>query len=934
MADEQLDILVRLRDMASKKLATIDKGFAQAGKAGKALGKVATSLQAKFAALGVAISVGAFATKTVKVFADFDDTMRAVGAVTGATAEEFEKLTSIAKEMGATTKFTASQSAEGLRLLGMAGFTATEAAEALPGVLNLATAAAIELGDAADIATNVLAGFGLKVENLGQVNDVLVKTATSSNSTVRELGEAFKLVGPIAAGVGADFEDLVGAIGQLHNAGLKGTIAGTSLRGAMSALLNPTDQEKKLMQELGARIGQTTINVRDAEGNFIGFAGVVEQLEKAGLDGAEALKLFGDRAGPGMQALLSVGSKQLRQYQKDLQEAGGTADKISKQMSDGIGGAIREMKSAFEAIQISIGEAFNDELINMFDELAWTFRLFAQQVDVWAKNGTLETWADVAVESLQAVWWVLKKVYTGFSIVGKTISTVALAITGNWDAAAHSMVGVFEEMDKMFGVEYDGSKTQASIHKINKDTVETTSSIKLAGEELKKFRDEYNKKHGGGSAGPIGRAKKSDNIAPKVEVGPTEATQIKSEFDKLQAILTSEMANLDVSYDLGTVQLKDYFDERKALTKESVEAEIEQLQRIIDDDTTNADKRLQAETEIFVKKKELNTALLGLELEYQQEKQKIADQEIIAAEKLAEQKLNIEKILNDAKERAQAVQGGLLETQFSKELIDLQDKQNKELEMLRKNEADKTTIQELEQAHRLEKAKVHEDQQKRLLEARLDIAKNVAGSLSSVFADVYEISGKKQKEFFYLSKAAAIAEATINIAQAITKAWAQGGMYGALGAGIAAAAGAVQISKIVSTGLATGGVVPGKSPHSKADNIPIMATAGEFMQPVSAVQYYGKDLMEAIRKKAVPRELFSGFGMPSFPSRKRGYASGGSIAAGSPAEAGSKGENQMPPILNYIDKNEFLAALHSPEGHNAVVNVISSKRDQVSRALR
>jgi hypothetical protein len=164
-----------------------------------------------------------------------------------------------------------------------------------------------------------------------------------------------------------------------------------------------------------------------------------------------------------------------------------------------------------------------------------------------------------------------------------------------------------------------------------------------------------------------------------------------------------------------------------------------------------------------------------------------------------------------------------------------------------------------------EQERLAADQQQRLYEYRLENMANLAGSTADLFQGLYEITGKKNKEFFVAAKAAAIAEATINIAQAVTKALAQGGIFGVASAAMIGALGAVQIAKIASQGLAEGGVVEGQSPHSKADNIPIRATAGEFMQPVPSVKEYGTDAMEIIRRRAVPRTVLrSALGLDRF----------------------------------------------------------------------
>ena len=170
-----------------------------------------------------------------------------------------------------------------------------------------------------------------------------------------------------------------------------------------------------------------------------------------------------------------------------------------------------------------------------------------------------------------------------------------------------------------------------------------------------------------------------------------------------------------------------------------------------------------------------------------------------------------------------------------------------------------------------------------------------------------------------------------------------GTVLGIAAAAAAVAAGLARVNQIRSQTLAAGGEVKGKSPHSKADNIPIMATAKEFMQPVSAVNYYGKDVMEALRRKMIPREVFRELPVPTFiksPSPKFGYAQGGQVAPGSRAfgsvnqPMANTEQKQEIKIMNYTDQKEMLSALGSPDGEDVILNVISSNKDKVQRVLR
>ena len=165
-----------------------------------------------------------------EVAGDFQASMSKVRAIIGSVAQDtMAAMSARAKELGRTTQFTANQAATAYQFLAMAGLAAKQAIAALPGALQLAAAGDISLAESADLATNVLAGFQMTVEQLGRVNDVLAMAASKSNTSVSELGQALRTAAPAANAVGMSIEQAVAALGGLANAGFKGAMAGTAL---------------------------------------------------------------------------------------------------------------------------------------------------------------------------------------------------------------------------------------------------------------------------------------------------------------------------------------------------------------------------------------------------------------------------------------------------------------------------------------------------------------------------------------------------------------------------------------------------------------------------------------------------------------------------------------------------------------------------------
>lgn len=289
-------------------------------------------------------------TAIIYTAADFESSMNRVRGLTGATGDEFNKLRDQARELGATTQYSASEAADGMGFLAMAGFKTNEILGAMPSVLELAASAQMDLADAADITSNILTGYGKDVSELGHVNDVLVKAMTSANVDLRMLGESMKYVGPVASGVGVQFEEVAAAVGLLGNAGIQGSMAGTVLRGAISRLANPTKQAADIMERLG-------INVTDSGGNLKSLSDIIGELEKSGATTADMMALFGDRAGPGMSALVEQGSEALADLTEALEKSEGAAKAVAEVNMEGAKGAFMELKSAGEALAISVAES-------------------------------------------------------------------------------------------------------------------------------------------------------------------------------------------------------------------------------------------------------------------------------------------------------------------------------------------------------------------------------------------------------------------------------------------------------------------------------------------------------------------------------------------------------------------------------------------------
>lgn len=346
MAFEIDEMFVSLGLRMNKFQKGLSEARGQLTKAGKAMTDVGKKLSLTLTAPLTAL--GAFSVKT---FAQFEQGMNRVRAVTGAAGSDFKALETQAKMLGATTQFSAVQASEAMGALGLAGFKATEIMDAMPSVLTTAASAQLSMGQAADITAKIMRGFGLESDQTGRISDVLAKSFTSANTDLTQLGEAFKVAGPVAKAFGLSLENTSASLSLMADAGFTGGMAGTALRGALVRLAKPAAEAAAIFKRIGFEaIDPTTGKMKD-------MATVVGQLQNAQLTASEVMTIFGQRAGPAMSALLARGSADLSKFTTMLENSGGTAEKIANIQMAGLSGSLVRLRSAFEGVRIAIGEA-------------------------------------------------------------------------------------------------------------------------------------------------------------------------------------------------------------------------------------------------------------------------------------------------------------------------------------------------------------------------------------------------------------------------------------------------------------------------------------------------------------------------------------------------------------------------------------------------
>ena len=355
--------LKNLETQANQSATAVQK-IAATGEKLKTVGDNISSAGQKL--LPVTVGVTALGTASVTTAANFESSMSQVQATMGITKDAMstvngqsvntmDTLSKLAKKMGAETAFSASECAEALNYLALAGYDTQQMCDTLPTVLNLAAAGDIALADASDMVTDAMSALGMGVDEAETMVDQMAKTASTTNTSVAQLGEGILTIGATAKSIKGGTAELNTALGILANNGIKGAEGGTHLRNIILSLQNPTDKAAAQMEALG-------LSVYDSEGNMRSMNDILGDLNKSmdGMTSAEKSNIistiFNKTDLSSVNALLANTGETWDSLQKSITDSGGAAQQMADTQLDNLQGQITILKSALEGLAISFGE--------------------------------------------------------------------------------------------------------------------------------------------------------------------------------------------------------------------------------------------------------------------------------------------------------------------------------------------------------------------------------------------------------------------------------------------------------------------------------------------------------------------------------------------------------------------------------------------------
>lgn len=392
-----------LKDVKSK-ISGLSKETDNAGKAGSGFGKVMSAgckvAAAATAAVGTAI--GGIVVASTKVGMSFEAEMSKVQAISGASGTQLQQLTEKAKEMGASTKFSATESAQAMEYMAMAGWKTEDMLNGLGGIMNLAAASGEDLATTSDIVTDALTAFGMSASESTRFADVLATAASNSNTTVAGMGETFKYVAPLAGALGYSVEDTAVAIGLMANSGIKGSQAGTALRGMLTNLAKPSSQVAGYMDKLG-------LSLTDAAGNAKPLSALLQELRQkfAGLTDAQkteyAAAIAGQEGMSGLLAIVNASDSDFTKLTDAINNSSGAAEDMANVMNDNLAGAVQSLKSHAEALGIAIYDSFAVQMKDAVNLASDALTKLTNGFETGGISGAFDQLAQLAQVGIQSI---------------------------------------------------------------------------------------------------------------------------------------------------------------------------------------------------------------------------------------------------------------------------------------------------------------------------------------------------------------------------------------------------------------------------------------------------------------------------------------------------------------------------------------------------
>ena len=335
-------------DTTSKNIATkIGNNFQSVGKSLTSVGTTLTK--------NVTVPLAGIATVGLKIASDFESAMSNVKAISGATGEEFDELRQKAIDLGGSTAFSATEVADAMTEMAKAGWSTEQIIAGMGGVLDAAAASGESLGTVSTIVADAITGFGMEAAESTRVADLLTQAANAGTIGINDLGESFKYIAPVAGSMGLSIEDVTTALSAMSMSSIKGSQAGTSLRGVLTRMVKPTDQVAAAMDELG-------IVLTNSDGTFKSLDQILSEMRGSFSDLTDEQKTYyaatlaGQEGMSGLLSLLNISQEEYDEIAASMNNATGVAQETAAVMRDNLAADVEELGGSLESLAITLAE--------------------------------------------------------------------------------------------------------------------------------------------------------------------------------------------------------------------------------------------------------------------------------------------------------------------------------------------------------------------------------------------------------------------------------------------------------------------------------------------------------------------------------------------------------------------------------------------------
>lgn len=424
---KKLEEQTKQSDAALQKIAANGEKLKTVGDNISSAGQKMLPVTAAVTGLGTAAVTTAanFESSMSQVQATMGVTKDAMSTVDGQSVNTMDTLSELAKKMGAETAFSAKECADALNYLALAGYDTQQMCDTLPTVLNLAAAGDIDLASASDMVTDAMSALGMGVDESTKMVDQMAKTASSTNTSVAQLGEGILTIGATAKSIKGGTAELNTALGILANNGIKGAEGGTHLRNVILSLQNPTDKAAAQMDALG-------VSVYDSNGNMRSLNDILGDLNKSmdGMTSADKANIiatiFNKTDLASVNALLANTGDTWDSLQNSITNSAGAAQQMADTQLDNLQGQITILKSALEGLAISFGELLMPAIKQIVD--------WVQKFVDWLNSmdeGTKKVIVTVALlaAAIGPVLIVIGKVISAVGTIMTVVPKIASAIS-------------------------------------------------------------------------------------------------------------------------------------------------------------------------------------------------------------------------------------------------------------------------------------------------------------------------------------------------------------------------------------------------------------------------------------------------------------------------------------------------------------------------